>query len=191
MIGLDKDIRILKTQNKLMLESVAKHHKEWVVVVNRFGGGHYSEDIVQEMYIKLYKYSSKEKCMSKGIVNKYYIFKTLKSIVNTYFKEKKRVTKVSESCLYNVEQKCDDENQLAHKLIGIKIEDEIESWHWYDKDIFNLYRNEKISYRKIQLKTKIHWTSIYRTINRCKAKLKANIGEDYSDFINEDYELIK
>jgi len=179
-----------------VLSKIAVYHKEWVRMALRLGCGDYSEDIVQEMYIKLVKYSNYDKCISKyngsiETVNKFYIYRTLHSISMTYFIEKNRVTKLDDSCLYSIEDKIETEKNKAQAILSNKIEAEINSWHWYDRGIFNYYRNKKISYRQIQAETKIHWTSIFRVIKKCKLKLKSKIGEDYIDYINEDYELIK
>lgn len=174
-----------------MLVEVAKYHKEWLDVVKSLGGDSYSEDIVQEMYLKITKYTNPQTILSNGILNKGYIYFTLKSILYTYFKEKARVTKLSDNCLYNIRAIYNDERNQADEIISDKIEAEINTWHWYDKEIFNRYRNNATTYRDIANQTTIHWVSIYRVIKRLKEKLKDKIGEDYEDYINQDYELIK
>jgi hypothetical protein len=67
------------------LNKVAKHHKEWVKIVNSFGEYFFAEDIVQETYIMLMKWSSEEKLFKDEQINKgiyvlrfkEYIFTTL------------------------------------------------------------------------------------------------------------------
>jgi hypothetical protein len=39
--------------------------------------------------------------------------------------------------------------------------------------------------------TNISVTSIFNTVKTCKKRIKNNVGEDYEDFKNKDYELIK
>lgn len=174
-----------------MLDRVAEFHGEWITVVKQLGGNGYSEDIVQEMYLKITKYSTREKIFTNNELNKGYIYFTLKSILYTYFKQRSLVTKVGESYLHDIESDDNNEELTAKQLLSNKVEKEINSWHWYDREIFNMYRNENISFRKIQERTKIHWTSIYRVVKNCKEKLKDKLGEDYTDFLNKDYELIK
>ena len=48
------------------LKIVAKDHKEWVKLVQSFGEDFFSEDIVQESYIRLYKYCKPEKGKTKS-----------------------------------------------------------------------------------------------------------------------------
>ena len=59
-----------KVKNTDFLKEVAKHHKEWVRTCKALGGGDFSEDIVQEMYIKLYKYASAEKKLKRAYSKK-------------------------------------------------------------------------------------------------------------------------
>jgi DNA-directed RNA polymerase specialized sigma subunit len=80
--------------------------------------------------------------------------------------------------------------QMATSNIEQMIEDEIESWHWYDAMLFRLYKDSNLSMRQIADKTNISLTSIFHTLKKCKDRLKENVGEDYEDFINKDFELI-
>ena len=60
----------------------AEQHKTWIEIVTSFGcPAETSEDIVQEMYIKIHKKLNKGlDIMYKDEVNYYYIFKTLKTL---------------------------------------------------------------------------------------------------------------
>ena len=61
---------------------IAKKHKTWIEIVTSFGcPAETSEDIVQEMYIKIHKKLNKGlDIMYKDEVNYYYIFKTLRTL---------------------------------------------------------------------------------------------------------------
>jgi len=173
-----------------MLEQVAKHHKEWLRIVKQLGGDDYSEDIVQEMYIKLHKYSSPEKCINNGKVNKYYVFLTLKSILYSYFNERKRIRKESIDNFYDITEPETDEDLEAFNKLSEMITEESEKWHWYDQQIFNYYRDHKTSFRKMSEHTKISWVSLFHTIKKCKRKIKENLKEDIEDYKNKDYDKI-
>ena len=45
--------------------------------------------------------------------------------------------------------------------------------------------------RELSKDTLISLTSIFTTIRNCKNRIKQNVGEDYTDYLNKDYELIK
>ncbi len=66
----------------------------------------------------------------------------------------------------------------------------MDSWHWYDKGLFKLYRENEWSFREASKETKIGTKSIFNTIKYCKERLRENCAEDYEDYINEDYEKI-
>ena len=44
--------------------------------------------------------------------------------------------------------------------------------------------------RQLSALTKISVTSIFHTIKHCKQRLMDNVGEDYEDYLNGDYERI-
>ena len=48
------------------LEIVARQHKEWILMAQKMGAKSYSEDVVQEAYIKLHLYAKPEKIIKKG-----------------------------------------------------------------------------------------------------------------------------
>ena len=62
---------------------IHKKHQTWIDIVKSFGcTQETSEDIVQEMYIKIHKYLEKggSSIMYNDEINYYFIFKTLNSI---------------------------------------------------------------------------------------------------------------
>lgn len=178
-----------------MLSEIAKLHNTWVNTVKGLGEKDYAEDIVQEMYIKVHKYTSPEKIFNKdGSLKKGYIFFVLKSILHDYRDAKSKVRKES---LDVVSYKLTDEPNFfesAYEVFLDKMDDEIDSWHWYDAQLFNLYKSEykrELSLRKIAKGTGISWVSIHNTIKRCREKLVDKLQEDWEDLHNGDLELIK
>jgi len=169
-----------------MLKTVAKHHKEWIEVVQKLGGKHHSEDIVQEMYLKLYKYSSYDKCIVNGRVNKYYIFLTLRSITFSFFKEQKKIQKynIDDFDIEEVEDTIEFENNW-NDFIN-KVNKESSTWHWYDEQIFNMYKDNKTSFRKLANDTGISWVSIFHTVKNCEHKLKEKLSKDYEKIRQKD-----
>lgn len=170
-----------------MLSRLFKEHKRWVNYTKKHGGKDYSEDIVQEMYLKVHKYSTEDKVFNNNTINVLYIYIVLRSIIFSHLRnEKKREKLITEPL--NIE--VSDEILAQHKLAEL-IEDEINTWHWYDQQVFRMYRDNKTSFRKMDKDTDISWVSLFNTVKNCKAKLKLNLKEDYQDFINEDYEHLK
>ena len=172
------------------LTTVAKHHKFFIGVVQSFGEDRYAEDIVQEMYLRIYKYTDEEKIVKNGEVNKGFIWFVLRNIYVDYCKQKGRIEKIELNEATHIFEEDDINTNRARSAIDNKIEDEINSWHWYDKMVFKLYKEKGHSLREMSSLTKISVTSIFHTIKHCKERLAENIGEDYEDYLNGDYELL-
>ena len=77
------------------LRKVAERHQEWIKIVHSFGEYTYAEDLVQEMYLVILKYTTPEKIIKDGVVSRGYIYFTLRSLYFQYYNKKKKVTKVS------------------------------------------------------------------------------------------------
>jgi DNA-directed RNA polymerase specialized sigma subunit len=71
-----------------------------------------------------------------------------------------------------------------------RIEIEISTWDWYDQKMWKIYKDEGKSMRKISEETGISLMSIFRTIKFCKDRIRQSVGEDYTDFLNNEFELI-
>ena len=183
-----------KVKNTDFLKEVAKHHKEWVRTCKALGGGDFSEDIVQEMYIKLYKYASAEKIIKEGILQKGYVFFALKSILYTLKNEQSLVYKeeLKDNLLEDTSNL--EEHEAFDKFCGLidnyLLEQEKES-NWYDAKIFQVYRDTNLSMRKMAKLSNISWVSIFHTLKNVKQDLRNNFQEDWEDYQNGDYDKIR
>jgi DNA-directed RNA polymerase specialized sigma24 family protein len=173
------------------LNKVAEQHNEWIRIVKSFGEYQYCEDIVQEMYLTIYKYADERKIIKNNIVSRGYIFFTLRSIYFQYYNKKGMINKVYLDD-YNInppDQTNMEEQEAFHKLCT-KIDNYINDWHWYEKKLFEIYRDTDLSIRKIANKTNISWVSIFNTLKNSKTEIRKKFNEDYEDLKNEDYERI-
>ena len=71
------------------------------------------------------------------------------------------------------------------------LDKEIDGFNWYDRKLWKLYSQTDMSIRKIASETNISWVSIFNSLKNIKNKLKSSLEEDYEDFKNKDYELLK
>ena len=173
------------------LGKVAQQHKEWIKIINSFGEFDLAEDMVQEMYLVLYKYSSEEKIIKEGVVSRGYVFFTLRTVYFSYYNAKRKVNKVrldDEENYTQIEYTSEMDEQIGYNDFVTLIDQHIENWRWYDKTLFKLYRDTDMSIRKIAEETNISWVSIFNTLKKCKQELKEVFNEDYIDLKNEDYE---
>ena len=184
-------IEVKTTENSSeWLASVAKHHRYFISVVKGFGEDKYAEDIVQEMYLRIYKYTNPEKIIKDGEVNQGFIWFVLRNIYVDYCKQKGKIEKVVMNDAIDIKDEPTIEADKAKNNIELKIYLEIDSWHWYDTMLFKLYKENNHSMRQLSALTKISVTSIFHTIKHCKQRLIDNVGEDYEDYLNGDYERI-
>jgi DNA-directed RNA polymerase specialized sigma24 family protein len=173
------------------LKDVAKDHKEWVKLVKSFGEDLYAEDLVQECYLRLYKYCKPENVITNGQINKGFMYFTLRNMYLYGVRNKGKFEGFDiEAIQIKDEPSQLDKHEAYLKILG-KIENEVDSWHWYDQKLFELYRDTDLSIRDIAAETKISSSSIFNTLKNCKQKIRLAVGEDYTDYKNEDFELIK
>lgn len=170
------------------IEEVAKHHKEWVEVIYKLGEKDYAEDIVQESYMALIKYADEKKLIDEnGKVRKGYMFFTLRSLYYQFYNKKKKVNKVSFDEQWEIFDDSNLEEQEAYNDICLMIDKELETWGWYDKKLFKLYRDTDLSMRDIASETTISLISIFHSIKNYKEILRNKFQNEYDEYKNNDF----
>jgi DNA-directed RNA polymerase specialized sigma24 family protein len=126
-----------------------KEHKRWVSYAKIFGAGIYAEDIVQDAYIKAYE---------KKIVQVPHFYVILRNMVVDFHRQnKKEIILLPEN-----------ENE---KIIET-VYDYINTWYWYDRDMYLMHIDQQLTLRQISNRTKISLASVHKTIKHCNEKLK-------------------
>ena len=182
------------------LTQVARHHSVYIGYVKGMGISTQAEDIVQECYLRLYKYSNADKCITEGKVNKHYVWRVLYSLCNDYRRDSKRFSIQSledaDTFISNIEyEQQDTEMEEAFERFINKTLEEVNKLDDptkfpYNKELLNLYVYSDMSYRSINAATSISTSSIYNTMKQCKEYLREQIAEDFEDFNNQQYDLI-
>jgi hypothetical protein len=187
-----------------MLEILSKNHNVWVAMGLSIGiPEDIVEDFVHETYLRLNKYvDNPEKIMyNETEINRFYVYITIKNLWNDYSKAKSKyvvykidnynseyVFNTSDNIIY---EEVNYEKERAEQSILNRINEEVESWdHWYDKKLFKLYYKTDMSMRKLAKETNISVTSIFNSCKNYKDILKSKFGEDFEDYLNEDFGLI-
>lgn len=169
------------------LKILSKYHDEWLNIVRLFGDSEFAQDVVQDVYLKVHS-NYRERIIQNGEPNRALMWVLLR---NTAFRASRNHNDLSIDLFYSLPQ--DDFELSKHEsldLIYHKVEDEIKTWEWYDQMLFNIYRKENKSMRQIAEQTGISLKSIFTTIKTCKAKLRQSVGDDYTDYLNQEFELI-
>ena len=175
------------------LEKVAERHTEWINIIKGFGEYEYAEDIVQECYLVLYKYANEEKIINNGEVSRGYLYFTLRSLYYQFYKNKRKIKKVSidnEQHTYEIPYETQVDEQIAYNKICTMIDEHIQDWKWYERRLYQLYRDSGLSIRGIAKETNISWVSIFNTLKNAKHELKQKFQEDYDNYINDDFEKL-
>lgn len=199
-------MRILKTKNKKhpligvfsfsmaehWLEVLNKSHKEWVSMVRSFGEFTYSEDLVQETYLRIHQANAQDRAVINGKANKGFMYIALKNNHINFSKEKSKVRKYQiEDFKMPSRDEAPTEWYMANDKLEGKIKDVMENWHWYDRQLFILVATGTDSMRKISRDSRISLSSISNTIKKCRKRLKDELNEEFEDYFNKDYKQIK
>jgi hypothetical protein len=143
------------------------------------------------MYLKLNKYTKLQNIKQNGKLNKSYVWLTLRNLYYAKQNQSNKVYYIDIDDCWSIS--AEDYNKLhfeSQSKISERIQQEIDSWHYADKILFEIYLKEKKSMRKLAKEIDISLTTVFWTIKRCKQRLFESVGEDYEDYLNNDYELI-
>jgi len=154
--------------------------------------GMYHEDVTHDMYLKMYK--EIEKIEKPDLILKYLdrmlggqmyiIYRQAKQMyINLLKKENKyvafdyqKLTKREKDRLIEMPEKYQEFDDNIQK----KVDDYVKTFYWFDQKLFDLYRYEfKMHKTEMSKKTKISYSTIYRTVKRCKVKIKDKLKGDY------------
>ena len=149
---------------------LANKHKDWVRIVKSFGCNHtIAEDIVQEMYIKIYYRLEDDLNImyNEDEINYYYVYRTLQTLFYDLKRKEKNITLVNIDDV-NIDAPISD---VDYKKQYDKIQEELSKMFWYDRKVFEII-NEGESIAEFSRKSLIHYYSLYNTYNKVKNKLK-------------------
>jgi RNA polymerase sigma factor (sigma-70 family) len=135
------------------LKEICKQHQRWINTVKQFGITDFAEDVVQEAYLK---------CIEKETVNEAYFYLTLRSLSMDLHRKQKQIIKVSIDEV-NIITEIEEHNEVLNL---------VNDFHWFDKEVFFLYYDNKMSMRKIAEETGISLSTIFKTIQTCNLKIK-------------------
>ena len=131
-------------------------------------------DIVQDMYVKVFDdLTNNELQIENLIVNNKPHFGIVKTILKRIIQVKSK-NKNKKVRLTNTHKQIAD-SQEQQQDIEKKIDEVLNTMYWFDRKLFNLYRKELHSIRKLSKATKISHATVHKTIAKCKQELKNKI----------------
>lgn len=154
---------------KETLEILSKHHNDWLYIVKSFGVCYNQEDIVQEFYLRVYKYN-KTNIVQEGKPVKVMCWIMLR---NLYFDNYKQESQYTDLPLLELVYK-ENDNEIQIKLELEErlnhIEQTKKALHHFDRGILELY--SQMSLRKISSETKISLKSVFNSVKLSKQIIK-------------------
>lgn len=175
-----------------ILSLLEKDRNKWIrIVINLGCPTEYAEDVVHDMYIKIASFKDTERLMyeNTGEINYWYIILTLRSVCYDFLKEKNR--KVSWEPLDEISENVDVDREVAFNIIYDKIIAATNEFGIYGSKLTQVYFKTDYSLRQIASETTISLSSIFHSIKAYKMILQQRFGEDFEDYMNEDYDHIK
>ena len=136
-----------------------------------------AEDITQNMYLKINTLLNSGLCITfEDDINKFYIYRTLKSLFYDQCRKEAKIQKVNIDYLkkYIKEEEEYKEKDIAGKIKEYnKILDEL---YWYDRKVWELTREKSIA--EVSKLTNISYYSLYNTVKGVKRLIKEKIQWD-------------
>jgi RNA polymerase sigma factor (sigma-70 family) len=157
--------------------------------------GQYHEDITQDLFLKMYAELEKAE-NNPGMINKFLdrisdsgtfkLYKTVKNMYIDLIRKKNKYISLDENIGYlkrHTNKNHEEQPEVileSEKDIDKMIDDYVDSFYWFDKRVFNLYRYEfKNHTNNMSQATKLSVSTIYRTVKRCKVKINEKLKDHY------------
>ena len=174
----EKNLQFCKNVDKnKVLSLLAEYHNKWISNVDALINDENidAEDIVQDMYLKIH--GSKDEVIKKAIQNnKPHIGYVNKILYTMYLKaQKEESIKTELKDNHTIETK---EPEINKFNIEKKIDEIVNSFYWFDRKLFNLYRKEFHTIRSLSKATKISHVVVQNTISKCKKKIKRKLKNE-------------
>ena len=166
------------TPNK-KVELLALRHKLWVhYCKNRLGENNlYAEDVVQTAYLNILILLHKKPNL---YVTNSYMYAVLRNIMSAQYKELDPLNKA-----VPIRGDVAEEEYIKPKPKYAELKPDIdkivENFYVFDKRLFNAYRYEFTSIRKLSKVTKIGQRQVFQTVKKCKEKINRELKSKYYD----------
>lgn len=160
-----------------ILSRLYRKHTSWVLMAERMMPLYYSmtaEDVVQEVYLKIYQELRDKKLKSTTIIidgqpNYAIVYLRIRNIIVDMTRSEKSSIPISA----DIEDKeVESAAEFYEKIDGV-----IEGFQWFHKKMFKLYSKEFRSIRKLSEATKISYKTVFKTVKECKEEIKRKINE--------------
>ncbi len=180
-----------------MLELLVKQQDDWIrIAYNMTEDMDEAKDLVQEMYLVVLEGKRSIKDITyKDEINRYFVWKLLRSLFIDNYRKKnsKKSIKTCELIIDKDDRIIDDYNKekdSSFEYIISRMKEIEKTWSPYQRQIFDLYFMKGVSGNKIAKEGLVPKSEVYGYINDSKRIFREEIGEDVTDYFNQDYDKI-
>ena len=131
-----------------MLNELSKYHKDWLnIAYNFLNSKQDAEDVVQDMYIKVHRYGIElDKVRYKDGINKYFFYQVIRNMCLDVVKNRYNTIEIENTYATSEES---DKSLEALQILFSRIDEEVQTWKPYERDLFEIYMYSGLSLRDI------------------------------------------
>ena len=166
--------------NNQLVEHTYRKHNTWLLQVsyNFTNNKDKSQELVQDLYLKLMEYKDVTKIMFKDDVNLFYLYKMLRSIYLNGLKRLKPSIPLDDDLLnkpadeYSYEADNDFERMLE------LTNEALDKFNWFDSHLLRVYLDEDHSIQSLHKATKISASTIWSSQQKTKKYVRDYISKN-------------
>ena len=158
------------------LTELYKFHDDWVRMARAYGAGDYAEDCVQDAYIKITRYASKERLFKKGKLDRGYVFLAVKSVVMQHHKTSRHLEELDYT-LTDAPQHEPGEYQALWLEIDAHTS---KTYPLYRRILYKMWR-QNYTIREMNEITEVSTPTIVKELKIIKNDIKENFKEAWEE----------
>ena len=167
-----------------ILTKLEVHRIKWIQMLTNMGcNEEFIEDVIHDMYLKIYKMKDHEKIVREdGDVNIFYIYRTLNSCFINHVNENANVSLGNIYTDLLVDDPLDVDAEVELMSLYMDMLDEMNEFGQYGSKLCKVYLPTDRSLRQIASESGISLTSIYNSVKQYKAILREEFKEQYETY---------
>jgi len=166
------------TNSQLVEHTYRKHHT-WLLQVsyNFTNSKDQSQELVQDLYLKLMEYKDITKIMFKDDVNLFYLYKMLRSIYLNGVKRLKPSLPLDDDLLNKPADEYSYEADNDFERMLVLTHEALNQEYWFGKKLLEVYINEGHSIQSLHDATGISNSTIWTQLNKTKKNIREYVKQ--------------
>ena len=167
------------TNSQLVEHTYRKHHT-WLLQVsyNFTNSKDKSQELVQDLYLKLMEFQNIQKIMFKDDVNLFYLYKMLKSIYLNGLKRSKPSLPLDDDLLNKPADEYSYEADNDFERMLVLTHEALNQEYWFGKKLLEVYINEGHSIQSLHDATGISNSTIWTQLNKTKKSVREYVNKN-------------